>query len=92
MLDLLLIEWVTKMKPGGNSVEDHTQQSHNWHPVDGDWWVLVHCGPKGVPTTICFTHYGLPNLRVLFYIDFLTCGVLGFRLLGVMFKIWVFKV
>jgi hypothetical protein len=35
MLDLLLIEWVTKMKPGSNSVEDHTQQSHNRHPVDG---------------------------------------------------------
>jgi hypothetical protein len=35
MLDLLLIEWVTKMKPGSNSVEDHPQLSHNRHPVDG---------------------------------------------------------
>jgi hypothetical protein len=35
MLDLLLIEWVTKMKPGSNSVEDHPQPSHNRHPVDG---------------------------------------------------------
>ncbi len=51
MLDLLLIEWVTKMKPGSNSVEDHPQLSHNRHPVDGvlvdglcghqhgGWWV-----------------------------------------------------
>ncbi len=36
MLDLLLlIEWVTKMKPGSNSVEDHPQMSHNKHPMDG---------------------------------------------------------
>jgi hypothetical protein len=35
MLDLLLIEWVTKMKPSSNSVEDHPQLSHNRHPVDG---------------------------------------------------------
>jgi hypothetical protein len=35
MLDLLLIKWVTKMKPGSNSVEDHPQLSHNRHPVDG---------------------------------------------------------
>ncbi len=35
MLDLLLIEWVTKMKPGSNSVEDHPQLRHNRHPVDG---------------------------------------------------------
>jgi hypothetical protein len=34
MLDLLLIEWVTKMKPGSNSVEDHPQLNHNRHPVD----------------------------------------------------------
>jgi hypothetical protein len=32
MLDLLLIEWVIKTKPGSNSVEDHPQVSH---PVDG---------------------------------------------------------
>jgi len=41
MLDLLLIEWVTKMKPGSNSVEDHPQLSHNGHPVDG---ALVSAG------------------------------------------------
>jgi hypothetical protein len=35
MLDLLLIEWVTKMKRASNSVEDHPQLSHNSHPVDG---------------------------------------------------------
>jgi len=35
MLGLLLIEWVTKMKLGSNSVEGHPQLSHNRHPVDG---------------------------------------------------------
>jgi hypothetical protein len=35
MLDLVLIEWVAKMKPGSNSVEDHPQLSDNRHPVDG---------------------------------------------------------
>jgi hypothetical protein len=35
MLDLFLIEWVTKMKPSSNSVEDHPQLSHNRHLVDG---------------------------------------------------------
>jgi hypothetical protein len=35
MLDLILIERVTKMKAGSNSVEDHPQLSHNRHPVDG---------------------------------------------------------
>jgi hypothetical protein len=34
MLDLLLIEWVTKMKLGSNSVEFHPQLSQNGHPVD----------------------------------------------------------
>jgi hypothetical protein len=45
MLDLLLTEWVTKMKPGSNSVEDHPQMSHNRHPVDGVLVGLVLCGP-----------------------------------------------
>jgi hypothetical protein len=36
MLDLILIEWVTKMKSGSNSVEYHPQLSHNRHPVDGE--------------------------------------------------------
>jgi hypothetical protein len=45
MLDLLLLtEWVTRMKLGSNSVEDHPQQSHNRHPVDG---ALVCAGPCG---------------------------------------------
>ncbi len=35
MVDLLLIEWVTKMKLGSNSVEDHPQLSHNRHAMDG---------------------------------------------------------
>ncbi len=34
-LNLLLIEWVTKMRSGSNSVEDHPQLTHNGHPVDG---------------------------------------------------------
>jgi hypothetical protein len=35
MSDLILIQWVTKMKRSSNSVEDHPQLSHNRHPVDG---------------------------------------------------------
>jgi hypothetical protein len=34
MLDLLVIEWVAKMKPCSNQVEDHPQLSHNGHPMD----------------------------------------------------------
>jgi hypothetical protein len=34
MLNLLLIKWVTKMKPGSNVIEDHPQLSHNRHLVD----------------------------------------------------------
>jgi hypothetical protein len=44
MLDLRLIEWVTKMKPVGNSVEDHSQLSHNRHTADG---ALVGVGSLG---------------------------------------------
>jgi hypothetical protein len=29
------IEWVTRMKLGSNSDEDHPQLSHHGHPVDG---------------------------------------------------------
>jgi hypothetical protein len=55
MLDLLLIEWVTKMKPSSNSVEDHPQLSHNRHPVDGalvgagslwPWHYIQHNNPR----------------------------------------------
>jgi hypothetical protein len=35
MLDLLLTEWVTRMKLGGSSVEDHPTLSRTRHPVDG---------------------------------------------------------
>jgi hypothetical protein len=35
MLDLLLIECITKMKPGSDADEDHPQLNHNRHPVDG---------------------------------------------------------
>ncbi len=41
MLDLLLIEWVTEMRPGGNSVEDHPQLTHKGCPLDG---ALVDAG------------------------------------------------
>ncbi len=49
-LNLLLIEWVTKMRPGSNSVEDHPQLTHNRHPVDGALvgagllWPRTHAG------------------------------------------------
>jgi hypothetical protein len=43
MLDLLLIEWVTKMKSGSKLVEGHPQLSHNGHPVDG---ALVGAGSQ----------------------------------------------
>jgi hypothetical protein len=35
MLDLLLIEWVTEMKPNNNSVEDHPKFNHCGHLMDG---------------------------------------------------------
>jgi hypothetical protein len=54
MLDLLLIEWVTKMKPGSNLVEDHPQLSHNGHPVDG---ALVGAGSQWpLNVSILFRH------------------------------------
>jgi hypothetical protein len=34
-LNLPLIEWVTKMRPGSNLVEDHPQVTHNEYPVHG---------------------------------------------------------
>ncbi len=50
MLDLLPIEWVTRMKLGSNSDEDHPQLSHHGHPVDGALvGVLVHCGQSSRP-------------------------------------------
>ncbi len=59
MLDLLLIEWVTKMKPSSNSVEDHPQLSHNRHPVDG---ALVHCGTNSKPHGLIIMKQG-PEVR-----------------------------
>jgi hypothetical protein len=46
MLDLLLTEWVTRMKVSTNSVEDHPRLSHNGHPVDG---ALVGAGSLWPP-------------------------------------------
>jgi hypothetical protein len=44
------IEWVTRMKLGSNSDEDHPQLSHHGHPVDGALvGVLVHCGQSSRP-------------------------------------------
>ncbi len=63
MLDLL-IEWVTKMKPGSNSVEDHPQLSHNRHPVDGAlvgagslWRVLESITDIDRLLTQVYTHF-----------------------------------
>jgi hypothetical protein len=41
MGDLLLTDWVTKVKPDMNSIEVHPQQSHIRHPVHG---VVVGAG------------------------------------------------
>ncbi len=38
--DLLVTEWVIKVKPDINSVKVHPKLSHNGHPVDG---TLVGC-------------------------------------------------
>jgi hypothetical protein len=73
MVDLLLIEWVTKMKLGSNSVEDHPQLSHNRHPVDG---ALVGAGslwPKGhAPRALPYTQMApnppsTPVIRAVFW-------------------------
>jgi hypothetical protein len=37
-------ESVTKVKSNINSLEVHPPLSNNGHPVDGVWWVLIHCG------------------------------------------------
>jgi len=54
LLDLLLTEWVTRMRLGGNSVEDHPQLSHNRHPVDGArtggcWFTVAVFHNTGTP-------------------------------------------
>jgi hypothetical protein len=46
MLNLFLIERVTKMKLGNNSVEDHPQLSQKKHPVDGALVGAGSCGPS----------------------------------------------
>jgi len=53
MLDLLIIEWVTKMKPSSNSIEDHPQLSHNRHLVDG---ALLSVGSLW-PTNMISDHF-----------------------------------
>ncbi len=45
MLDLLLIEWVTKMKPGSNSVEDHPSTTESEQASNG-WCTGGYCGHK----------------------------------------------
>jgi hypothetical protein len=44
------MKWVTKMKPGSNSVEVHPQLRHNGHPVDD---ALVGAGSLGPPSPMC---------------------------------------
>jgi hypothetical protein len=56
MLNLLLMEWVTKMKTGSNSVEDHPQLSHNRHPssrwcTGGCWFTVALEGNVGCQIT-----------------------------------------
>jgi hypothetical protein len=49
--DLLLTDWVTKVKPDMNSVEVHPQQSHIRHPVHvvvvgaGSLWPFIGTVP-----------------------------------------------
>jgi hypothetical protein len=64
MLGLLLIKWVTGMKPGSNPVEDHPQLSHNRHPVNG---ALVGAGSQSLGL---FIHYLFPkfNLPEFFFL------------------------
>jgi hypothetical protein len=49
MLDLLLIEWVIKMKPGSNSIEDHPQLGHGKHTVAAALVGVAHSGPSLKP-------------------------------------------
>jgi hypothetical protein len=70
MLDLLLIEWVTKMKPGSNSVEeDHPQLSHKRHPVDGtlvgsgSLWPI--CLSFLLPWTLVHVHFSFGLIHPL---------------------------
>jgi hypothetical protein len=68
--DLILIEWVIKVKPDINSLEVHPQLSlisHNQHPVDG---VLMGDGSIWMKITNhdgylhCFFYY-LPTNKLL---------------------------
>jgi hypothetical protein len=46
---LLVIEWVTKMRPGSNSVEVHPELTHNGHPVDDGAHPVVGAGSLCAP-------------------------------------------
>jgi hypothetical protein len=71
MLDLLLIEQVTKMKLGNNSVEDHPQLSHNRHPSSGwcpagCWFTVAH---HWVTESLLDTSLNpVPNAQVCVYL------------------------
>jgi hypothetical protein len=51
--DLLLTEWVTKVKPNSNSVEVHPQMSHTRHPSGWFVGVLVHSGRISCWWSVC---------------------------------------
>lgn len=46
MKDLLISEWVTKVKPDVNIVEDNPHPSHKVHLGMVCWWGLVHLVPS----------------------------------------------
>ncbi len=48
MLDLLLIEWLPKMKPGSNSVEVHPQQASSGWCTCGCCFTVVQKGRRSV--------------------------------------------
>jgi hypothetical protein len=66
ILDLLLIEWVTKMKPGSNSVEDHPQLSHNRHPMDGALVGVGSLWPTNMINDIFQKKSTCPKMALLF--------------------------
>jgi hypothetical protein len=81
MLDLLLTEWVTRMKMGSNPVEDHPQLSHNSYPVDG---ALVCAGSLWPPKWLfAFIH---KRAHLLYSV----CPLSSTRVRGQVFnKIWM---
>jgi hypothetical protein len=49
MLDLLLIKWVTKMKPGSNSVEDHPTISDPSKRIQSGHTIFYELSPTSTP-------------------------------------------